>query len=326
DPAPPDRRELVRRMVRGLERLRDLRHLGDPGRIRERFVMARGIGGARRVAGLLLAALLCVPGIAEAQDRQANSPAGGPLLAEAPAGGTDAEGSFLRAPPDALDAGAEIGAAIEVDGIPDEEAWLSARVFTGFTQREPVEGVPAEHDTEVRVLFGDGAIWIAARMWDPEPLGIVARLDRRDSWGQSDEFGIHLDPDVDGLTGYMFAVTAANVQRDAYLYDDGQMDNAWDAIWSSAVRIGPDGWTAEMRIPLSQIRYQASAESQTWGVNFFRNRTATNEDSHYSLISRLRPGRVSQMALMDGVRVARPSRRLEVLPYVVSSLHRGPSE
>src|SRR5690606_25237649 len=104
------------------------------------------------------------------------------------------------------------------------------------------------------------------------------------------------------------------------------MDNAWDAIWSSAVRIGPGGWTAEMRIPLSQIRYQASAESQTWGVNFFRNRTATNEDSHYSLISRLRPGRVSQMALMDGVRVARPSRRLEVLPYVVSSLHRGPSE
>ncbi len=234
--------------------------------------------------------------------------------------------AFPRAPHEALDAGAPVGDAISLDGILDEAAWASARVFTGFTQREPFEGSPAEHDTEVRVLFGDGAIWISARMWDSEPERIVRRLDRRDSWGEWDQFGVHLDPNLDGLTGYMFSVSAAGVQRDTYLYDDDRMDDAWDAIWASAVAVDDQGWTAEMRIPLSQIRYDASPDPQTWGVNFFRNRTATNEDTFYSLLSQTQPGRVSRMARMEGVRVERPARRLEVLPYVVSSLHRGPSE
>ncbi len=225
---------------------------------------------------------------------------------------------------DLLDANEELG-SIAIDGRLDEPDWAGARVFTGFTQGEPVEGDPAEHDTEVRMLFGEEAIWIAARMYDSEPEAIVDRLGRRDSHGQWDLFVVQLDPNRDRLTGYLFAVSAANVQSDAYLYDDTRMDAAWDAVWSSAVQIDENGWTAELRIPLSQIRYEASEGEQTWGVNFYRSRTASNEQTYYSLVSRTREGRVSQMADLEGVQVSRPARRIEALPYVVQSLHSGPS-
>jgi hypothetical protein len=171
-----------------------------------------------------------------------------------------------------------------------------------------VEGVPAEYDTEVRMIIGDEAIWIAARMPDPKPESIVRRLTRRDAHGTFDKFSVTLDPNLDGLTGYNFGVSAANVQSDIYLYNDDKMDMAWDAVWSSAVNIDADGWTAELRIPLSQIRYEASDDEQTWGVNFYRSRVSSNEQSYYSLVSRLKKGRVSQMGRVEGVRVSRPSR------------------
>jgi hypothetical protein len=225
-----------------------------------------------------------------------------------------------------LDADREIS-DIEIDGIIDEADWADAQVFTGFIQREPREGQPAEQDTEVRVLFGDGAIYIAARMWDPDPASIQTRLTRRDQFGgPTDQFAVGIDPNRDGLTGYNFNVSAAGVQSDQYLYDDDKRDNAWDAVWSSGVNIDEQGWTAEMRIPLSQIRYEASDELQTWGIGFFRMRTATNERSSLPLVSQLRRGNVSQMGVLENVRVTESSRRLEVLPYVVSSFHSGPAE
>jgi hypothetical protein len=224
-----------------------------------------------------------------------------------------------------LDGSLELG-SMEIDGVLDEPAWATARVFTGFTQGEPVEGDPSEHDTEVRVLFGEGAVWIGARMWDTEPERIVARLTRRDNFGSFDQFGVMFDPNLDGLTGYGFVVGAANVQMDLYLYEDVREDQAWDAVWSSEVSTDGQGWTAEIRIPLSQLRYEASPEPQTWGINFFRRRTASNETTWYSLLSRVRTGTVSRMARLDNVIVDRSARRLEVVPYAVSSFHRGPAE
>ena len=218
---------------------------------------------------------------------------------------------------------ASLDLIIEVDGILDDDAWADARVFTGFTQQEPVEGNPAEYDTEVRVLFGDGSIWIGARMWDDHPEDIDVTLGRRDAFGMFDSFGIMLDPNLDGLTGYGFRVSAANVQSDFYFFDDTSVDQAWDAVWSSAVAVDESGWTAEFRVPLSQFRYEASDELQTWGANFARFRVANNERSFYALVSKLRRGMVSQMGRIEEVQVANPSTRFEVLPYAVSSLHRA---
>lgn len=265
--------------------------------------------------GLVVFLALLAATSASAQEADVND-------AERPA--SSARGSTSTVPLVTLDSTREIE-DIEIDGIADEADWADARVFTGFTQREPVEGGPAEHDTEVRVLFGEDAIWVAARMYDAQPELIDRRLTRRDDRGSYDQVSIHLDPNLDGLTGYSFRVSAANVQGDTYFYNDQEMDQAWDAVWSSAVTIDDEGWTAEMRIPLSQIRYEASDDPQTWGINVHRLRIASNERSYYSLVSQTRRGIVSQMGRMEQVRVARPSRRFEVLPYAVSSLENGPA-
>jgi hypothetical protein len=283
------------------------------------YMRVRGV----LVAGALAVAVAVFPADAAGQvDDEPTAEAEAAQAGRAMAARTAAD-----APP--LDAAGDLG-EMDVDGVLDEPAWARARVFTGFTQSQPVEGNPAVHDTEVRVLLGDGAVWIGARMWDPEPERIEARLTRRDNFrgggSNFDAFGVMFDPNLDGLTGYGFAVSAANVQNDMYMFDDVQQDNAWDAVWSSAVTIDERGWTAEMRIPLSQLRYEASAEPQTWGVNFYRNRVATNEETWYSLVSRLRRGFVSQMGRIDNLLVSESSRRLEVVPYAVSSLHRGPAD
>ena len=118
---------------------------------------------------------------------------------------------------EALDATRKLG-PIEIDGRIDEPDWEMAKVFTGFTAKEPIEGEPAKDDTEVRVLLGDGAVWIGARMWDSKPEEIVSRLTRRDSDGIFDKFSVHLDPNGDHLTGYIFSLSVANVQRDHYVY------------------------------------------------------------------------------------------------------------
>ncbi len=224
-----------------------------------------------------------------------------------------------------LDSSRDLG-EIRIDGFADEPDWIAARVFRGFTQRDPVEGGPAEQDTEVRVLFGDDAIWIAARMYDDTPELIDRRLTRRDNQGNFDQFSVHFDPNLDGLTGYSFRVSAANVQGDTYFFADDQMDGAWDAVWISAVTVDDQGWLAEMRIPLSQIRYEASDDPQTWGINFHRFRTSNNERSFWSLVSRTRQGRVSQMGRLEEVQLSRPARRLEILPYALSSVQNGPAD
>jgi hypothetical protein len=216
--------------------------------------------------------------------------------------------------------------AISIDGRLTEIDWATAPVATGFTQRQPDEGKPAQHQTEVRVLFDDEAMYVAARMLDPDPASIARQMTRRDEEGQFDYFAVEVDPVLDHRTGYRFRVSAANVQRDEYLFDDNKRDSAWEAVWQSAVSVDSAGWNAELRIPLSQLRYRASEDVQQWGINFFRRRLASNEESHFSLISQLQRGHVSQYGRLDGVRIAQASRRIELRPYVLSSAFVGPAE
>lgn len=215
---------------------------------------------------------------------------------------------------------------ISVDGRLSEADWAGAPIATGFVQRQPVEGKPAQHQTEVRVLFDDEALYIGARMLDPDPASIARQMTRRDEEGQFDYFAVELDPVLDHRTGYRFRVSAANVQRDEYLFDDNERDGAWEAVWQSAISFDSTGWYAELRIPLSQIRYRASADEQEWGINFFRRRLASNEESHFALISQLQRGHVSQYGRLDGIRIAEASRRIELRPYVLSSANVRPAE
>ncbi len=215
---------------------------------------------------------------------------------------------------------------IRIDGRPDEPAWADATPATRFVQREPVEDAPAEQLTEVRVLFDDGALYVSSVMHDWQPDRIGDQLVRRDENGQYDYFEVSLDPNNDRRTGYRFRVSAAGVQRDVYLYNDVREDAAWDAVWQSAVRRDSTGWSVELRIPLSQLRYNASDSVQSWGVNFSRRRLASNELTYFALESRLRHGKVSVFGQLDSLQLPRSARRIEIRPYVLTSVFTAPAE
>ena len=223
-----------------------------------------------------------------------------------------------------LRAGVRVG-EIRLDGRLDDAAWSAADVGSHFVQRVPVEGAPAEERTEVRILIDESAVWVGARMYDREPQSIARQVVRRDQDAQADYIEVAFDSNLDRRTGFLFRVSAANVQRDEYLYDDNERDRAWDAVWSSAVAFDSLGWTAEIRIPLSQLRFRGSGDAQEWGVNFARRRLRTNEETHFSLVSRLQRGLVSQFGRLEGVR-AQGSRRLELRPYALGSVFRGTAE
>jgi hypothetical protein len=215
---------------------------------------------------------------------------------------------------------------IQLDGRLDEPAWTGTPPFTRFVQREPLEGAAPEMPTEVRVLFDEDAIYVGVRLHERDPSRIATQLVRRDEFGQYDFFEVSFDPASDRRTGYQFRVSASGVQGDTYLYDDTDEDEDWDAVWGSAIQRDQGGWSAELRIPLSQIRYYPADGAQSWGVNFTRRRLASNEIVDYALQSRLRHGRVSTFGQLVGLRLAEASRRVEFRPYAVASAQLAPAE
>ena len=221
---------------------------------------------------------------------------------------------------------AERTAPIRIDGRLDDAAWQAAMPVSGFVQAEPVEGAAVDQRTEVRILFDEEALYIGARMYDALPATIARQLVRRDESGQYDYFEVSLDPDLDRRMGHRFRVTAAGVQIDDYLFNDVNEDRSWDAVWESDVRIDEEGWTAEIRIPLSQIRFQPGTDPQDWGVNFGRRRLASNELSFFALESRRRHGRVSVFRTLSGLVLPRGVRRLEARPYTLARSQTGPTE
>lgn len=214
---------------------------------------------------------------------------------------------------------------ILIDGRLDEADWSSAPTAGGFLQVEPLEAQPAMESTEVRVLFDSENLYIGARLYGP-PEQIARQLTQRDETGRAaDYFEFSLDPNHDRTTGYTFRITAAGVQRDEFNFDDTSSDISWDGIWEAAVTIDDQGWIAEARIPLSQIRIRSSDAPQTWGVNFARRRVADNERSEWAFVPQGSHGTVSRWGQLEGLEFTESRRYAEVLPYVLGGAEFAPS-
>lgn len=154
---------------------------------------------------------------------------------------------------------------------------------TNFVQFEPEPGAEPSPSTEVRILYTDEAVFVGARMFDSAPDSIVARLARRDEPVISDRFVVGFDSYYDRRTAFGFAVTAGGAESDFLLYDDTDEDRSWDAVWDVATRIDERGWTAEFRIPLSQLRFSVrEGEDGIWGVNFQRDIARREEEDLWS--------------------------------------------
>ncbi|MFN8586708.1 MAG: DUF5916 domain-containing protein [Candidatus Eisenbacteria bacterium] len=207
--------------------------------------------------------------------------------------------------------------AIVVDGALNEAIWSSAEAVTEFRQKEPDQNAPTRQKTEVRLAFDDDALYVGARMYDTQPDSIVARLVRRDGDASSDVFFIFLDPFHDKRTGYYFGLTAANTQLDGVFMNDGWDDDSWDGVWNGHVVRDDKGWTAEMRIPFSQMRF-ANANPMVWGVNFKRFITRSSEEDMIAFPLRGESGFISRFPELHGLDGVKPRRAFEVTPYFTS--------
>jgi uncharacterized protein DUF5916 len=204
-----------------------------------------------------------------------------------------------------------------IDGSLTDAAWSGEAVNARFIQSDPDQGAPPSFATEVRVHYDDDAIYVGARMFDASPDSIVARLARRDVSANSDELCVFLDPYHDRRTGYFFVISAAGVLRDGILYNDGWTDGSWDGVWAGRARIDSLGWTAEMRIPYSQLRFRSNEQGR-WGVNFRRYVARRNEYDHVAYTPRNESGFVSRFPDLVGIDGIRPERAIEVRPYAIT--------
>jgi len=206
---------------------------------------------------------------------------------------------------------------VTVDGILSEGVWQSPGAITTFYQRDPNEGKPASERTEVWVAYDDEAIYVGARMYDSAPDSIIARLGRRDSRNNSDELDVYIDPYHDRQSGFYFGVNAAGTLLDGVLYNDEWNDDTWDGVWEGQAHIDDRGWTMEMKIPFSQLRFKHES-SNVWGINFERDIGRKNERSFVVFTPKNGSGFVSRFPDLLGIAHIEPPHRLEVLPYLTT--------
>lgn len=225
--------------------------------------------------------------------------------------------------------GAETTEELTIDGYLDEGMWARAMPATGFVQYEPDPGAPASQQTDVYVLYDSEALYIGARLHDEEAEKIVARLARRNQEVFSDWFYVGLDSYNDNRTAFAFGVNARGVQRDLLLYDDTEADDSWEAVWQAATHVDSTGWTAELRIPFSQLRFSDSSQSglePSWGVTFQREIARLDEVATWSGLRPDTGRRVSCFGRLTGLQnIASPSN-LELLPYGVSRFTQAPGD
>jgi hypothetical protein len=212
------------------------------------------------------------------------------------------------------------GAPPQLDGKLDDPAWLHAQWASGFIQREPVEGAHPAAETRVAFMYDDAALYIAARMSAAPATPVRGLVTRRDREGSSEQLVISLDTYHDRRTAYSFGVTAAGVRIDYLHATDTQSDRdyLYDPVWQAETRVTDSAWTAEIRIPFTQLRFN-SAHTQLWGVNLARKIPSVNEEDYLVLVRRNETGWASRFAELRGIENIQKSRRVELLPYVASS-------
>ena len=211
----------------------------------------------------------------------------------------------------------------KVDGILDDEAWVNQPVVSGFLQTNPHPKKKPTGETEVRMIYDDQAVYIAARLYD-NPDSINNFLTERDDIGNADFFMVVFNNYQDGINGDGFLVTPAGVQIDTkYSADDESV--AWDAVWESATNIDDQGWTVEMRIPYSALRFP-EVEQQQWGVNFGREIRRNRERSYWNYVDPAIDGLLTQTGLVNGIENIEPPVRLSFFPYASAYLEHSSAD
>ncbi|MBK7879825.1 MAG: DUF5916 domain-containing protein [Saprospiraceae bacterium] len=208
---------------------------------------------------------------------------------------------------------------ISIDGRLVEKEWSFSDTAEGFFQTEPLVGKPASFETKVYCLYDDYAVYFGARLFDPEPDKILKELCLRDNSSNSDLFKVFIDSYRSGLNGFLFAVNAAGVQAD-YIVSNNEEDSEWDVIWDSEIQIDQNGWTIEIKIPYSSLRFPKSS-IQEWNVQFGREIRRFRETSYWNPIDPLISGWVQQSGVLNHLDGIKSPVRLSITPYLSAYLN-----
>jgi hypothetical protein len=213
-----------------------------------------------------------------------------------------------------------------LDGRLDEGVWGLAQAATGFVQQEPTPGMDASQRTEARILYSNEALYVGIRLYDDSPDSIRAPFVRRDdSEAVSDWAHVMVDSYYDRRTAFEFATTPTGARIDILHLDDGETDPAWDAVWDVSTSTDAEGWVAEFRIPLSQLRFAGGAK-MLWGVNFARRIARRSERSFWAPTPPDAGRTVSLYGDLTGLADLSAPGGLELLPYSVGRLTRAPGD
>ncbi len=218
----------------------------------------------------------------------------------------------------------------QIDGVLDDTAWGLAQVLDDFVQQEPSEGAPATERTEVRVLYDAAHLYIGVHASDAHPQGIIATEMRRDSprLFEEDNFEVIIDTFRDSRSGYMFVTNPLGAKLEQQVFEEGEeggrrgttsnVNRNWDGVWDVAARRTPDGWDAEIVIPLVTLRFPVAAQ-QIWGINFMRNIRRKNEQVFWAPIPKAYGlTRVSQAGTVTGMSSLSRGLDLRVKPFVIA--------
>ena len=204
---------------------------------------------------------------------------------------------------------------ILLDGKLDDSVWKNVSSIDSFVQRDPEEGVEPTQNTIIKIAYDDNALYIGARMYDTSPDSIVARLARKDFDTDSDALVVFLDPYNDKRSGYYFGISSAGTLYDGTLYNDEWDDDTWDGVWEGRAAIDGKGWSAELKIPFSQLKFQ-TVDKMIWGVNFRRDIARRNEKDYIVYTPRNESGFVSRFPDLLGISNIKSSSNIELVPYL----------
>ncbi len=202
-----------------------------------------------------------------------------------------------------------------IDGVLEPELYNQAASTGEFVNLEPTFGPQEEWPTEVKLLYDDRALYVAATMWYPTKDSVSKEVRARDRIGNADWFGVAIDPYLSGVNGFEFISVVTGGQFDAILSDQGE-DESWDAVWKNAVTQTETGWTLEMEIPYSAIRFP-DEPIQTWGINFFRRNASAQQKSFWNPVDPNKAGFVPQFGRLEGIQDITPPARIQLTPFGV---------
>lgn len=204
---------------------------------------------------------------------------------------------------------------ISIDGSIDEAAWNIVEWSTDYVEFEPDVGSPPTEQTKMKIVYDEKNLYVAFRCYQADPSTIEKRMGRRDDF-PGDWVEINIDSYNDDRTGFSFTISASGVKGDEFISNNGNFDSSWNPIWYVDTKIDSEGWTAEARIPLSQLRF-GNNEEQVWGLQSTRRYFKNEERSLWQPLPANPPGWVSEFGILRGLFGLKPQKQLEIQPYTV---------